>query len=46
MTKTPDIGMALTHNVLHHKRPALLPMLDGRTVEVLRNQSGGRNPWQ
>lgn len=32
---TPDVGLALTHKVLHHKRPALFPLLDNQTVAAL-----------
>jgi hypothetical protein len=32
----PDVGTALTHKILHHKLPALAPLLDGKTEPVLR----------
>lgn len=35
MMSARDVGVALTHKVLHHKRPRLFPLIDGRTVEVL-----------
>ena len=44
MMSTPDAGRALTHKVLHHKRPALFPLLDRQTADVLRpaGQPGSR----
>jgi Family of unknown function (DUF6308) len=48
MKATRDVGEALTHKVLHHKRPALFPLLDNLTAEVLspalRHKDG--NAWQ
>jgi hypothetical protein len=35
MITTPDIGVALTHKVLHHKRPRLFPLIDGQTAKPL-----------
>lgn len=32
---TPGAGMAVTHKVLHHKRPAVFPLLDNKTYEAL-----------
>jgi hypothetical protein len=48
MMRTPDIGVALTHKVLHHKYPALFPLLDTQTVSVLRHagERTGLNAWQ
>jgi Family of unknown function (DUF6308) len=48
MMSTPDVGRALTHKVLHHKRPALFPLLDRQTAGVLRpaGQPHGWNAWQ
>ncbi len=48
MMSTPDVGRALTHKVLHHKRPALFPLLDRLTADVLRpaGQPHGWNAWQ
>ena len=48
MMSTPDVGRALTHKVLHHKRPALFPLLDRQTADVLRpaGQPHGWNAWQ
>jgi hypothetical protein len=45
---TPDVGRARTHKVLHHKRPALFPLLDRHTADVLRpaGQPLGWNAWQ
>jgi hypothetical protein len=45
MTRTPGIGVAIAHKVLHHKQPALFPLLDGKTARVYRRQ-GGANAWQ
>lgn len=48
MMSTPDVGRALTHKVLHHKQPALFPLLDRQTADVLRpaGQPHGWNAWQ
>lgn len=46
MMATPDVGVALTHKVLHHKRPALFPMLDNLTAAKLSAAPEGRNAWQ
>jgi len=48
MMSTPDVGRALTHKVLHRKRPALFPPVDRRTADVLRpaGQPHGWNAWQ
>lgn len=46
MMATPDVGVALTHKVLHHKQPALFPLLDTRTAAVLSAHPEGRNAWQ
>ncbi len=45
---TPDVGRALTHKVLHHNQPALFPLLDRQTADVLRpaGQPHGWNAWQ
>lgn len=32
---TGGIGVALTHKLLHHKRPALIPLIDGLTAPKL-----------
>jgi hypothetical protein len=40
MMGTADVGLALTHKVLHHKRPALVPLLDNRTVRALTGKDG------
>lgn len=29
----PDVGVAIAHKLLHHKRPHLFPLVDGRTVK-------------
>lgn len=34
MMSMPEIGVALTHKTLHHKRPTLFPLIDGRTVKA------------
>jgi hypothetical protein len=46
MMATPDVGLALTHKVLHHKRPALFPMLDNLTAPKLSAAPEGLNAWQ
>jgi hypothetical protein len=47
MMKTPDVGRALTHKVLHHKRPTLFPLLDRKTAGPLHaGQPHGQNAWQ
>ncbi len=48
MMSTTDVGRALTHKVLHHKQPALFPLLDRQTADVLRpaGQPHGWNAWQ
>ena len=33
MEGTPGIGVALSHKTLHHKRPRLAPLIDGKTVK-------------
>jgi len=40
MIGAPGVGVALTHKVLHHKRPALAPLLDNLTAKVLRSGDG------
>jgi Family of unknown function (DUF6308) len=34
MDGVPRIGVARSHKVLHHKRPKLVPLLDGQTVPL------------
>lgn len=48
MMSTPDIGVALTHKVLHHKYPALFPLLDTQTESVLGHAGKPKrlNAWQ
>jgi Family of unknown function (DUF6308) len=48
MMNTADVGRALTHKVLHHKRPTLFPLLDRKTADPLRaaGQPLGQNAWQ
>jgi hypothetical protein len=46
MMATPDVGIALTHKVLHHKRPALFPLLDNLTAAKVSPAPEGRNAWQ
>jgi hypothetical protein len=48
MMNTPDVGRALTHKILHHKQPALFPLLDRRTADVLRpaGRPQRQNAWQ
>jgi hypothetical protein len=48
MKDTTGIGTALTHKVIHHKYPALFPLLDNKTAEILRPQAKrcGWNSWQ
>jgi hypothetical protein len=33
--RTDDVGVALTHKLLHHKQPALFPLIDNRTGPLL-----------
>jgi hypothetical protein len=42
MITMPEIGVALTHKVLHHKRPRLFPLADGQTIKAL----GQGEAWQ
>lgn len=35
MMQIPHVGVALTHKVLHHKRPSLFPLIDNLTLELL-----------
>lgn len=35
LMRQPDLGVAITHKTLHHKRPHLFPLLDNRTVTQL-----------
>ncbi|MGI9032516.1 MAG: DUF6308 family protein [Acidimicrobiales bacterium] len=37
----PGVGVAVTHKTLHHKRPRLCPLLDGKTVPYYRDG----HPW-
>lgn len=48
MMSTPGVGRPRTHKLLHHKRPALFPLLDRQTAGVLRpaGQPHGWNAWQ
>jgi hypothetical protein len=41
MMSTPELGVALTHKTLHHKRPSLFPLIDGQTVHAL-----GEEVWR
>jgi hypothetical protein len=34
MMSAPDVGVAITHKTLHHKRPDLFPLLDNKTLEA------------
>jgi hypothetical protein len=38
----PGAGIALTHKVLHHKRPSVFPLLDNKTSAAL---GGGGDAW-
>ena len=38
----PDVGIAITHKILHRKRPRLIPLLDGKTEKHL----GAKNLWR
>jgi hypothetical protein len=40
----PDIGITLTHKVLHHKRPQVFPLLDRLTAARIR-AAGGHQLW-
>jgi len=33
--RTPQVKVALTHKLLHHKRPELFPLIDGKTKPLL-----------
>ena len=46
MMATRRVGTALTHKVLHHKRPALFPLLDRHTATALHERPNERNSWQ
>jgi hypothetical protein len=46
MTATPEIGIALTHKVLHQKRPHLFPLLDRKTARSLSCLDKEGNLWQ
>lgn len=35
LMRQPDLGVALTHKTLHHKRPHLFPLVDNKTLEAL-----------
>ncbi len=39
---TPGIGVAVTHKLLHHKRPTTFPLLDNRTISALPGNSWAR----
>lgn len=39
MMTMPQLGVALTHKVLHHKRPKLFPLIDRQTVAALGKQA-------
>lgn len=41
MMTMPQLGVALTHKTLHHKRPRLFPLIDGQTVGSL-----GDHAWR
>jgi hypothetical protein len=49
LMSAPDVDVALTHKVLHHKRPSLFPLIDGRTLGWLQDASwdrrGQRSAW-
>lgn len=40
MMGAPDIGVALTHKTLHHKRPDMFPLIDNRTLAAF-----GKDAW-
>ena len=39
--QTDDVGVALTHKLLHHKRPDLFPLIDGLTAPRLEPHTDG-----
>jgi hypothetical protein len=39
LERTPGVGLARAHKVLHHKMPRLFPLIDRKTVIPLRNLS-------
>jgi hypothetical protein len=43
---TPDLGVALVHKTLHHKRPTLVPLLDGLTIEKLHEVVEPMQVWR
>jgi hypothetical protein len=46
MMATPNVGIALTHKVLHHKQPTLFPLLDNLTAAKLSGRPADRSLWQ
>ena len=40
LMSAPSVGPAVTHKVLHHKRPDLFPLLDGKTISALKHRGG------
>jgi hypothetical protein len=41
LMSAPNVGVAVTHKILHHKLPRLAPLLDGRTAPILSRQRLG-----
>jgi Family of unknown function (DUF6308) len=51
METTPHVGLARAHEVLHHKQPMLVPLLDNLTAGIYQDTKGHRlrsdwNLWQ
>ena len=42
-SRTDGVGIALTHKLLHHRRPDLFPLIDGRTRPCLAAHARGGN---
>ena len=38
LMSTPNVGLAVTHKLLHHKLPRLAPLLDGKTKPLLSDR--------
>jgi Family of unknown function (DUF6308) len=43
---TPELGIARVHKTLHHKHPALFPILDNETLQPINAAAGDRNAWE
>jgi hypothetical protein len=45
MSGIPEIKIARVHKFLHHKRPRVVPLIDGRTQPCLEAAGGRGNEW-